>query len=102
MHADSSICHLRDAENLLTATRLDDPTPAGTETPDADPSFLTSFLRLCSNGRRGSRTAPFCLRLPPRGCPTTTPGRQWPRAPPRPPRPLPFPRPPPISPLATT
>src|SRR5713101_9260276 len=25
MHADSSICHLRDAENLLTATRLDDP-----------------------------------------------------------------------------
>src|SRR5260370_4671874 len=24
MHADSSICHLRAAENLLTATRLDD------------------------------------------------------------------------------
>src|SRR5713226_4962934 len=53
MHADSSICHLRDAENLLTATRLDDPTPAGTETPDDNPSspLFRVFVQLADGSR---------------------------------------------------
>src|SRR5260370_40155114 len=61
--SDSSICHLRDASNLLTETL---PTAqsetAGTETPDAHPSFLTSFVSLCRVGLQELKTRRFRLR----------------------------------------
>src|SRR5260370_11299169 len=54
MHADSSICHLRDAENLLTATRLDDPHRRGPkrQTPihPSSPLFRV-FVQQAKGGR---------------------------------------------------
>src|SRR5216683_3462251 len=54
MHADSSICHLRDAENLLTATRLDDPHRRGPkrQTPihPSSPLFRV-FVQLADGSR---------------------------------------------------
>src|SRR5712692_3263548 len=54
MHADSSICHLRDAENLLTATRLDDPHRRGpkrqTTIHPSSPLFRV-FVQLADGSR---------------------------------------------------
>src|SRR6266851_5182191 len=54
MHADSSICHLRDAENLLTATRLDDPHRRGPkrQTPIHPSSPLFRVFVQLANGSR--------------------------------------------------
>src|SRR5260370_5371748 len=54
MHADSSICHLRGAENLLTPTRLDAPHRRGakrqTQIHRSSPSFRV-FVQLADGSR---------------------------------------------------
>src|SRR5260370_12488819 len=80
--SDSSICHLRDASNLLTETL---PTAqsetAGTPKPDAQPSFLTSFFFLFLAGLPGVKKRPFSFPLV---FPALQPPTPPPHAPPRP------------------